>query len=162
MMPPGDELGAGLTPGDTYSTFKIDAANISILLGDDFLPEPARICALKGADVIFYLTAIDYPWIDIYRTIGRANAYTNLCYVVSVNRTGSFEGSSFFGDSRIINPMGEVIASAGPSYGAWMPQGIATATLDMDWLHELRQEPWNPVKLRKPETYGLITGSPTR
>jgi len=157
MMHPADELGAGLTPGETYSTFEEVGATIAILLGDDFAPEPARICALKGADVIFYLTAIDYPWIEIYRAIGTANAYTNLSYVVSVNRTGVFNGLSYFGESRIINPMGETIASAGSSYGAWIPEGVAIATLDLDWLHELRQQPWNPLKLRKPETYGPIT-----
>jgi len=157
MMHPADELGAGLTSGETYSTFKVDVASIAILLGDDFAPEPARICALKGADMIFYLTAIDYPWIDAYRAIGMANAYANLSYVVSVNRAGVFDGLSYFGESRIINPMGEVIASAGSSYGAWIPEGVAIATLDLDWLHELRQQPWNPLKLRKPETYGPIT-----
>lgn len=157
MMHPADEVGSGLKFGEDYPVFKTEAGKIAILLGDDFAPEPTRICALKGADVIFYLTAIDYPWIDAYRAIGQTFAMVNMTYVVSANRTGIFDNMLYFGDSRIINPMGEVIASAGTSYGTWMTESITTATLNIKWLREIRRQPWNPLRLRKPDTYGLLT-----
>jgi len=49
-----------LTPGDLgYQVFKTKYANIGVLIcWDQWFPEAARLTAMKGADIIFYPTAI--------------------------------------------------------------------------------------------------------
>jgi predicted amidohydrolase len=59
-----------------------------------------------------------------WRTLLRARAIENQAYVVGVNRVGSGGTLSYVGDSMIIDPMGEVLASAAG--------GEATLICDVD------------------------------
>jgi predicted amidohydrolase len=59
-----------------------------------------------------------------WRTLLRARAIENQAYVVGVNRVGSGGGLTYVGDSMIIDPMGEVLASAAG--------GEATLLCDID------------------------------
>ena len=47
-----------------------------------------------------------------WTTLARARAIENQAYVVGVNRVGEGGGIAYSGDSRIIDPWGEVVASA--------------------------------------------------
>lgn len=47
-----------------------------------------------------------------WQTLLQARAIENLCYVVGCNRVGEGGGLSYSGDSAIIDPLGEVLASA--------------------------------------------------
>ena len=67
--------------------------------------KPARIDALKGAEILFYPTAIgtlkmrfqsDGDWHDAWKTIQRAHAIANGIHVAAVNRVG-VEGQLSFG-----------------------------------------------------------------
>lgn len=170
MVPPTDEIGAGITAGTEYPIFKIDIgahtrATIGVLLGTDIdFPEPARILALKGAEIIFWITAVDYSWIHICRCLTESYAFVNSVYMVFVNATGISKewNQKFFGESRIINQTGETISSAGESHGTLSLEGMAIATLDLGLLHRIRKQASNLLKRRKPETYYLITESITR
>jgi len=50
-----------------------------------------------------------------WRTLLRARAIENQAYVVGVNRVGSGGGIDYLGDSAIIDPLGEVLASGAGS-----------------------------------------------
>lgn len=53
---------------------------------------------------------------DVWTTLLKARAIENQCYVAGANRIGTDgEGLKYFGDSLILNPRGEIIAS-GDSY----------------------------------------------
>ncbi len=47
-----------------------------------------------------------------WRLLLDARAVENQCYVVGVNRVGSGGGLEYAGDSRVVDPLGEVVASA--------------------------------------------------
>ncbi len=118
------------TPGDLgYKTFKTKYANVGTLIcWDQWFPEAARLTAMKGADIIFYPTAIGWlpeekeeygnSQYNAWETVQRGHAVANGCYVVAVNRVGfepSPDGNSgieFWGQSFISNPYGEVIGKA--------------------------------------------------
>jgi predicted amidohydrolase len=52
---------------------------------------------------------------DVWFTLLKARAIENQCYVAGSNRIGTDgEGIKYCGDSMIINPRGEIIASARP------------------------------------------------
>ena len=149
--PPMDEAGSGLTAGTDYPVFKIEGTTIGMLLQVDIdFPEPARILGLKGAEIFFWMTSVDYAWIDVCRFLAKAYAFNNLAYIVTVNTTGMQEGLGYFGESTIVNPLGEVISSAGTSYGTYglFPEGMAIAEVDLGLVRGLRAQlrPFERIK----------------
>ena len=113
------------TPGDLgYPVFKTKFGTIGVLIcWDEWFPEPSRILALKGADVVFYPSAIgsepDNPdldtsqsWVDAVK----AHGIHNNMYIAAVNRVGreeSVEGHmDFYGRSFISDPWGNMVTEA--------------------------------------------------
>ena len=96
--------------GNKLPVFDLGFCKIGILICFDHLfPEPWRILALKGAQIICHpsnlvtnLTLKTLP----------AQALMNKIFIITANRIGS-EGDLFFtGKSRIIDPLGERICQA--------------------------------------------------
>lgn len=86
---------------------------------DQWFPELARICALKGAELIVYPTAIgsepDHPTFDSqprWRAMMVAHAIANGVFVAAVNRTGQEKLVRFYGSSFICDPTGAIVAQA--------------------------------------------------
>ena len=106
------------TPGDLgYKVFKTKYANIGVLIcWDQWYPEAARITAMKGADILFYPTAIGWATsqdeatnteqYNAWQTIQRGHSVANGLPVVSVNRTGMEGEMQFWGGSFITNAFG--------------------------------------------------------
>jgi N-carbamoylputrescine amidase len=116
------------TPGDLgFKSLKTKFGNIGTLIcWDQWYPEAARLTALKGADILFYPTAIGWhpdekkehgkAQFESWQTIQRGHAIANGVYVAAVNRTGlekhsgNSSGIEFWGSSFIADPQGIVIA----------------------------------------------------
>src|SRR6202163_4825037 len=93
------------TPGDLgYQAFDTQPGRIGTLVcWDQWYPEGARLTALKGANILFYPTAIGWhpaekaefgkAQHDAWRTIQRAHAIANGVYVGVVNRVGKENGN---------------------------------------------------------------------
>ena len=88
------------TPGDLgFQSQRTSAGNIGTLVcWDQWYPEAARITALKGAETLFFPTAIGWHpaekaefgerQYDAWQTIQRAHAIANGVFVCAVNRVG--------------------------------------------------------------------------
>ncbi|MDZ7644897.1 MAG: carbon-nitrogen hydrolase [Woeseiaceae bacterium] len=88
------------TPGDLgFKTFRTPPAELGVLIcWDQWYPEAARLTALKGAEILFYPTAIGWhpeekaevgeAQHEAWETIQRSHAIANGCFVVAVNRFG--------------------------------------------------------------------------
>ena len=64
----------------------------------------------------------------------RARAIENQCYVVAANQGGIHNQTrETFGHSMIIDPWGTIIACIEKG------EGLAIATVDLDWLHKIRR-----------------------
>lgn len=113
------------TPGDTgYRTFNTRYGKIGVLVcWDQWYPEAARITALKGAEILFYPTAIGWDMEEkdekvnqeqhnAWQTIQTAHAIANGVHVVTVNRTGIEGGQKFWGGSFVSNPFGSILYKA--------------------------------------------------
>lgn len=130
------------TPGDSpYLVFKSKYGTFGVLIcWDQWFPEPTRILALKGADFIFYPSAIgsepDNPdldtsqtWVDAIRGHGIHNNF----YVCACNRVGredAVDGSGhmeFYGRGFVSDPWGNVI-----SEGKRKEEDLIIAELDLD------------------------------
>lgn len=98
------------TPGDLgFSALRTSAGNVGTLVcWDQWYPEAARVTALKGAETLFYPTAIGWHpsekaefgerQYDAWQTIQRAHAIANGVYVCAVNRVGFENGDVQIGD----------------------------------------------------------------
>lgn len=87
---------------------------------DQWFPEMARICALNGAEFIFYPTAIgseptdpDFDSQEAWQTVMRGHAIANGVFIAAANRVGMENDVTFYGSSFICDPTGNVIAQAG-------------------------------------------------
>lgn len=83
-----------------------------------------------AAEVDAYLVVANWPAVRRHHwtSLLRARAIENQAYVIGVNRVGEGGGIEFAGDSRIIDPMGHILASGGNS------ETTHTATLDSQYV----------------------------
>lgn len=136
------------TPGDSpYLVFQSKYGTFGVLIcWDQWFPEPTRILALKGADFIFYPSAIgsepDNPeldtsqtWIDAIRGHGIHNNF----YVCACNRVGREEASDgsgymdFYGRGFVSDPWGKLLAE-----GKQFQEDTIIAELDLDEIKKAR------------------------
>lgn len=144
---------------EEYVVYKTKYGPFSVLICyDQWFPEAARICALKGAEIIFYPTAIgdirDYEadegdWHDAWETIQRSHAIANSVVVAAVNRVGNEKELHFWGGSFVCDAFGNMMKRAGDT------EEILIAEVDIARNKEIR-DAWGFMKSRRPETYGLI------
>jgi N-carbamoylputrescine amidase len=120
------------TPGDLgFEPIQTSVGKLGILVcWDQWYPEAARLMALKGAEILIYPTAIGWEntdteeekerQYDAWFTIQRAHAIANGLPLISINRcgfepdwTGVTNGITFWGQSFVCGPQGEVIFKTG-------------------------------------------------
>jgi len=153
------------TPGDLgYRTFKTRFATIGILIcWDQWYPEAARITALKGAEILFYPTAIGWSTAQTqdvneeqygaWQTIQRGHAVANGVPVVSVNRCGLEQNGAmkFWGGSFVTNPFGRVLYQAPHDQ-----EVVHVLTLDLEQSDSYRTH-WPFMRDRRIDSYEPIT-----
>ena len=123
---PGFEEKYYFAPGDLgFKVFNTAYGKVGTLIcWDQWYPEAARITAMKGADFIFYPTAIGWAdnepdaqlrkaQLEAWETAQRAHSIANGVFVCSVNRTGKEEGIQFWGNSFVYSPFGELLGKTG-------------------------------------------------
>jgi agmatine deiminase len=147
--------------GDTdYGIFETEFARIGVLICyDQWFPEPARINALEGAEIIFYPTAIGYvkghtsedgDWHDAWRTVQRAHAISNGIHVAAVNRVGEEGELEFWGGSFVCDSFGKVLNEASTS-----KEEIVIAKIDLSKNKKI-QDGWGFLRNRRPDTYNPL------
>ncbi len=151
------------TPGDDgYKVFSSKYGKLGILIcWDQWYPEAARITALKGAEILFYPTAIGWDvtekteinkeQYDAWQTIQRSHAIANGIHVVSVNRVGNEAGQQFWGGSFVANPFGSVLYQASHD-----KEEVYVQEIDTDMTGHYRSV-WPFLRDRRIDTYEPIT-----
>jgi omega-amidase len=137
-----------LAAGEHIGQFQINGIDAGMIICYDLrFPELARTIALAGAKVLFIPAQWPHPRLNHWRQLQIARAIENQMFVVSCNRVGTSEGTTFFGHSMIIDPWGEILLEAGEE------EGIFQETIDLDMVASVRAK--IPVfEDRRPETYG--------
>jgi N-carbamoylputrescine amidase len=151
------------TPGDHgYQVFDTQFAKIGVLIcWDQWYPEAARITALKGAEMLFYPTAIGWhreqaPEVNdeqfqAWRTIQRSHAVANGIPVVAVNRVGNEGEMTFWGGSFITNPFGRLLYEASHDQ-----EEVHVEALDLSQSDYYRTH-WPFLRDRRVDTYQPLT-----
>lgn len=132
-------------------------AKIGVLICyDQWFSEAARINSLKGAEIIFYPTAIGYirnhissdgDWHDAWKTVQRAHAIENGVHVAAVNRVGEEAQLRFWGGSFVCDSFGKVLGEA-----SYKREEVLVVKVDLNKNKQI-QEGWGFFKNRRPDTY---------
>jgi len=156
---PGYEEKFYFTPGDTgFQVYNTSFGKIGVgICWDQWFCETARALTLKGAEVIFYPTAIgSEPEIGLdskehWQRVQMGHAATNTVPVVVANRYGKEVGESceltFYGSSFITDYTGAKIAEAPRD-----EECIVYAEFDLQ-ENAKQREYWGLLRDRRPEIY---------
>lgn len=158
------------TPGDTgFKVFETRFGTVGVgICWDQWFPETARAMAVKGAELLFYPTAIgSEPILECdsmphWRRAMQGHAAANLMPVIAANRIGTEEvvpceenggqrsALTFYGSSFITDQTGELVAEADRE-----KEQVILATFDLNEMQENRLS-WGIFRDRRPECYGDI------
>jgi N-carbamoylputrescine amidase len=160
---PGYEEKFYFRPGnDGFKVWQVCGTTIGVgICWDQWYPECARVMALKGAELLFYPTAIgsepydaDLDTSRMWRRAMQGHAVSNCMPVVAANRIGhegtQEAGQSFYGHSFIANEWGDLVCEYGGS-----ETGVLVATLDLA-LAAKHRAGMGFFRDRRPQLYGRI------
>ncbi|WP_461643577.1 carbon-nitrogen hydrolase [Labilibaculum euxinus] len=157
------------TPGDLgFKSINTNKGKIGTLIcWDQWYPEAARLTALKGAEILFYPTAIGWAPHEVeefgekqhgaWMNVMKGHAVANGIYVATANRIGlekyvpDTNGIIFWGGSFIAGPQGEILAQASHD-----KEEILIAEVDLDLQENVRQN-WPFFRDRRIDAFGEIT-----
>ena len=167
------------TPGDEIEPIDTSVGRLGVLVcWDQWYPEPARIMALKGAEILIYPTAIGWlmcpedridelcekentpeekeKMLNAWISVQRGHAVANGVYVIAVNRVGREKdpsgvlgGIEFWGNSFIFGPQGEELARGG------INEEIIEADINLSKAAEVRKI-WPFFRDRRIEIYDCL------
>lgn len=123
------------TRGESRLVFKFGGVRISSYVCYD-LRFPVWSRSRNDCDLLIYAANWPEARREVWNTLLRARAIENQCFVAGANITGTDgEGIKYCGESVIINPRGEVIASAGTH-----KDEVITADLSLAELNDFRKK----------------------
>jgi len=103
-----------LVPGETLPVAEVGGFTVGVTTCYDLrFPALYRAYLDRGATLLLVPSAWPYPRVEHWQLLPRARAVENLCYVGSVNGTGSFGEDELLGRSAVYDPWGVTVAGAG-------------------------------------------------
>lgn len=176
---PGDAPSCVSSGGDSpdsggFRAWNTRHAKLGVLIcWDQWYPEGARLTALKGAEILFYPTAIGWhpsekaefgkAQHESWEVSMRAHAIANGCWVCAPNRVGhehvldangkpvNPDGIQFWGQSFIASPNGQVVHRASID-----KEEIAIVDCDLEKV-EFARTHWPFLRDRRVDAYQGIT-----
>jgi predicted amidohydrolase len=145
--------------GYRYLVFECQFGMVGLLTGYDLaFPEAARSLALEGAELLVVCANWEKPHRDEWRTYVLARAYENALFVAAANRVGDDVTYSFFGDSTIVGPRGQVYATLAGEVDPKTnepAEGYCVARIDLTEVRQRREE-FQTLQNREPDSYKAL------
>jgi predicted amidohydrolase len=97
-----------------FPVFDLPGAKVGLnICYDQRFPESARLSMLGGAQVIAVPTNFPEGARGVCEILSRARAFENRVFYIVANRVGTERGTTFIGQSQIVDPFGNIVAEAG-------------------------------------------------
>ncbi len=160
---PGFEEKFYFTPGDSgYPVWETRVGKIGVLIcWDQWYPEPARLMAMAGAEILLYPTAIGWQAEEkeelgdaqhhAWQTVMQGHAVANGIHVAAVNRVGTEDQNEFWGRSFVADPYGQIV-----TLGSTTEDEVLVYEIDMNKAREFRRI-WPFFRDRRIDTYSDLT-----
>lgn len=153
---PFEVLDRFAAPGDLgLPVFDTPLGRIGVLICYDLrFPEPARILALRGADIILHPTNLPYGGAPQPEFMYQTRAAENRVWVLSADRVGTERGITFIGRSAIVDPTGKRLREgSGESQELLMAEIEPASARNKDLIFEPGVYELHPFKDRRPDLY---------
>ncbi|MES2999630.1 MAG: carbon-nitrogen hydrolase family protein [Pseudomonadota bacterium] len=145
------------TPGNDLPVFDVDGVKIGVQICNDRLyPEPSRVLAMRGAEIIFMPIAYSVYSDPEHRNsmwplAMRGRALENGVYVVASNKVGIEGVRQHLGRSMIVDPKGTILKEANNKEAELIVQEIDLAEVS----GQRKKFPW--WRDRRPDLYGILS-----
>ena len=101
-------------PGHNFKAYDLGSVRCgSTICYDLRFPELYRYLSLQGAQLIVCPSEWPSARGEGFDLLSRARAFENHLYVAAVNCVGTFKKAPFYGHSRLIDPLGRIVAEGG-------------------------------------------------
>jgi len=134
-------------PGNTLPVFWSTLGRIGMLICEDiWFPEPARVMALRAADLLVCLSASPYERgkEEIWEQYLRVRAMDNILPIAFCNQAGCQDGVTYWGGSMVINAEGQVLAR-----GKFLQEDFVIAELPITDAYRTRRRDIRLRELRR-------------
>ncbi|MEA4826593.1 MAG: carbon-nitrogen family hydrolase [Clostridium sp.] len=129
--------------GTDINLFNIGDTVVSTAICYDLRFPEIFQAASKSAELIIVIANWPKSRIDAWITLLKARAIENQCYIAGVNRVGNGDGIEYCGDSMIVDPKGNVLASSRDN------EEIIIAEIDTKTVEQIRES--FPYKMDRQE-----------
>jgi predicted amidohydrolase len=149
-----------VTPGDIpLHVVETPIGRVGMLICYDLrFPEPARVLALSGVQIIANLTNLPPPgWVQP-EFIFRARAAENRVWLVCADRVGTERGVEFIGRSAIVGPSGVTLAEASESAEEVL-RIVPSEADEKDLVFDPGVYEMHLLSDRRADLYGALTAS---
>ena len=135
--------------GDNLCKFTLDGKACGVIICYDIrFPELTRTLTVNGLDYLFVPAQWPEARISHFETLSKARAIENQMFVIRCNSCGKSGGTVYGGSSAVIDPWGEVLASADKD------AAIILADCDHTVIENIRNS-INVFADRRPEMYNV-------
>ncbi len=108
-------------------TWRLKGVEVGVAICYDiFFPEVFKAYSLRGAQLLAIISATPDSSLRFFKRLTEARAIENTAYVVWVNQVGVYDGVGFAGESRVVSPLGRVVAECRP-----MDEDLRVVELDL-------------------------------
>jgi predicted amidohydrolase len=150
--------------GSQYPVFETPVGRIGLqICYDKAFPEAARMMALDGAEIIASLSA--WPaartataenlqedrWTYRFNQFDIARALDNQVFWVASNQSGTFGSLKYVGNSKVVDPGGNILATT------LLGSGMAVAEVDIAAKFSEMRGGMFHLRDRRPDVYGKVT-----
>jgi predicted amidohydrolase len=145
--------------GFKLTTADTELGTFGMMLGSDLaFPEIARCAALEGVEVLLALGNWEAGEMDSWKTYIRSRAMENAVFVVGANRVGTDVTQTFGGESMIVGPRGQIVATLADNTDAETgapKEGVIVAKIDLEDVRRTREDS-QVMQMRQPVVYRNI------
>ncbi len=116
----------------SYEPIQTSVGKLGLLICYDIeFPEPSRVLALKGADIIIVPSVWSIPAMNRWHIQLPARALDNTVFVMGINNIQEGAG----GCSKVVSPMGDVLAQASDTQ-----EEVLICDIDLEEINRVREK----------------------